>query len=172
MGYREQFLTELDLELPFLRRHLERVPENKFTWKPHEKSMPLGNLAMFLAVIWEWGKICAVQDKFDVAQVMAQGPVQPPKTVKELLATFDTKTKEMRAAIDSVRDDAKWEQPWTLLMQGKPVFTQPRWLVMRTMTINHGVHHRAQLGVYLRLNGIAVPAVYNDSADEKGGIFS
>jgi uncharacterized damage-inducible protein DinB len=171
MNLRDQFLTEFDLEIPFLREHIARVPDDKLNWKPHERSMLLGHLAAFCAMIWSWGATVAEQESFDVAKAMADGLPPLPKSTQEILGTFDAMTSAARTAIAKA-DVASFEKPWTLLANGNAVFTKPRWLVLRTMVMNHAVHHRAQLGVYLRLLDVPVPAVYNDSADEKGGIFA
>ena len=171
MSFRDQLLVELDLELPFIREHIARVPEDKLGWKPHEKSMSIDWLAAFLGMLWTWGTVVAAQDSFDVVKAYeGQPPPEVPKTTQGLLDLFDRHSADARAAIARA-DDARMQEPWSLLANGNVVFTQPRWLVLRTFIMNHAVHHRAQLGVYLRLLGVAVPAVYNDSADEKGGMF-
>ena len=105
------------------------------------------------------------QDQIDRA-----GEVKIATSTRELLELFDKSTADARKAIAGASDEHLMK-PWTLAMGGKEMFTQPRWLALRTYVLNHNIHHRAQLGVYLRLNGISVPAIYNDSADEKGGMF-
>lgn len=169
MTIRDALLTELDLESPFFRTTLQRVPMDKRDWKPHDKSMTMGWLATFLGIMWSWGVIAVEQESFDPTK--GGGP--PPKvasTTDELLALFDQHMAAYRKAL-AATDDAHLMKSWTLRFGDKVYFKQPRWLVLRTFIMNHAVHHRAQLGVYLRLNGLAVPAIYNDSADEKGGIF-
>jgi uncharacterized damage-inducible protein DinB len=165
----EALVQELDLEAGFTRKLLERVPLEKAAWKPHEKSMPLGNLATFSAVIFTWGVDTMEKDSFDVASVGTEPP-QPAKSRDELLAMFDRHVAATRAAIAKATDE-HLAKPWTLLAGGQKIFSQPRWLVLRTYVFNHAVHHRGQLTVYLRLLGIPVPAIYNESADEKGGMF-
>jgi uncharacterized damage-inducible protein DinB len=171
MTIRDALLTELDLEVPFLRRTLERVPLDKRQWKPHDKSMTLGWLATFLAVMWTWGTTIIEQDEFDPAG-LADGSQKPPDAADtaQLLQLFDTNVAAYRKALAGTTDEHLMKS-WKLTMKGSLYFEQPRWLAMRTFIMNHAWHHRAQLGIYLRMNGIAVPAIYNDSADEKGGMF-
>jgi uncharacterized damage-inducible protein DinB len=164
-------LPELDLEATFTRKHLERVPTDKLDNKVHEKSMTLGELTTFIAVIPSWGHFVLTTDSFDVAPGGTPLPQQPVVTSsRELLAMFDKNIADVRAALGAATDEFL-RQEWSLLAAGNTVFTQPRHLVFQTFFLNHMVHHRAQLGVFLRLNGLAVPAVYNDSADEQGGMF-
>lgn len=170
MRISEMILPEFDLEMQFTRKHLERVPEDRFGWTPHERSMPLGRLAGFLAVIPSWSNDVLEKDSFDVAPPNPTPRFQPPANRAEMLELFDRNVAAGRAAIAAATDE-QMQKPWSLLAAGKPLFTRPRYLVLRLFFLNHAVHHRAQLGVYLRMNGIPVPAVYNDSADEKGGIF-
>ena len=170
MSIRDALVQEFDLELPYTRRSLERVPVDKFDWKPHEKSMTLGWLATFLALVPTWGVMAIGKDEFD--PTAASGGQRPslPKSSSELLGLFDQNYAAFRAALAGTSDE-HLQTDWTLRSRGKVWFTQTRWLVLREYILNHIVHHRAQLGVYLRLQGIAVPAIYNDSADEKGGVF-
>jgi uncharacterized damage-inducible protein DinB len=171
MKLSQALLKEYDLEMEFVRRHLERVPEGKAEWKPAEKSMPLGWLSTFLAILPTWSKDILEKDEFDV-NPPAGASMKPkmPATRAELLELFDTNVKAGREALAKF-DDAKLEEPWSLKAAGKTLWTQPRWLVLKTFFLNHAVSHRAQLGVYLRLLGLPVPAVYNASADEQGGMF-
>ena len=170
MNLRDALLTELDLEIPFIRESLARVPLDKSAWKPHDKSMTLGWLATFMCVMWSWGVTTIKVDVFDPATIPKDQFPKEPKSTAEMLKLFDENVAAFRALLVGT-DDEHLQKPFTLVMNGKELFTQPRWLMLRTYILNHAVHHRAQLGVYLRLNGIPVPAIYNDSADEKGGIF-
>jgi uncharacterized damage-inducible protein DinB len=155
----------------YVRGHLERVPDSKDDWKPAEKSMTLGWLATFLAILPTWGTDVLGKEFFDVKPPKGQSAMPKlPESNAERLAMFDKNVAAGRAALANI-DEARLEEPWTLKAAGETLWSQPRWLVLRTFFLNHAVHHRAQLGVYLRLLGIAVPAVYNDSADEKGGMF-
>ena len=171
MRLADLLVQELDLEAGYTRKALERVPEDKFHWKPHEKSMELGWLATFSALIWVWGKDAVELDSFDF-----KAPHDPPlrrepaRSRAELLKLFDDHIAAARAAIARASDE-HLQTPWSLKAGDHVVFSQPRWLVLRTQVFNHAVHHRGQLTVYLRLLGIPVPAIYNDSADEKGGMF-
>jgi uncharacterized damage-inducible protein DinB len=169
MTLRDALLKEFDLESPFTRRSLERVPVEKFGWKPHEKSMTLGRLATFLAMVPSWGKIVIEQPGLDAGLAAGARP-EFPTSSQELLAMFDENCGRLRAALARV-SNYHLETPWTLKFKGKVFFTQPRWLALRAFILNHITHHRAQLGVYLRLLGIPVPAIYNASADEPGGLF-
>jgi hypothetical protein len=164
-------LQEFDLEMRFTRNHLERVPEGKSDWKPHEKSMSLGWLSTFIAILPTWGSLTIEKDSLDPTRPGEAGP-QPTlaETRKELLELFDRNVAAARSAIAKASDE-HLSKSWTLLNAGKVLLKQPRMLVWRTYFLNHLIHHRAQLGVYLRLNDIDVPAVYSDSADEKGGMF-
>lgn len=148
------------------RKTLERVPDDKFAWKPHEKSMTLGRLSGHLAEMPGWGIYTLSSESMDLAPVDGP-PVQSPqpKNRQEVLALFDKGVAEMRAALAAAKDD-QLLKPWSLLAGGKPIFTMPRIAVIRGMILNHGIHHRAQLGVYLRLNNLPVPALYGPSADE------
>ena len=171
MKLNEALLAELAVEAPFTRVHLERVPMDRLDFKPHERSMTLGWLATFTAVLPTWGIFTLGEDSFDVAPRGA-----PPmerriaSSRQELLAMFDKNMTGVRAAL-AATSDAELRRPWSLLAGGEKVFTQPRFLVFRTFFLNHLIHHRAQLGMFLRFAGVSVPAIYNDSADEKGGMF-
>ena len=169
MTIRDMLLQEFDLESPYTRRSLERVPLDKSDWKPHDRSMTLGWLATFIAVSPSWGVKTLQTDEFDPR---AGGGGRPPLagTTAELLAMFDREHGALRAAI-AATTEAQLAGTFTLKPGGTVWFTQPRWLVLRAYILNHIVHHRAQLGVYLRLLGVPVPAIYNDSADEQGGMF-
>jgi len=166
MGLSEAMLPEFDHEMANTRKSLERVPEGKLGWKPHEKSMTMGRLAVHLTEIPGWVSITIEQDSFDVAPPGAS-PYQPPKanSRKDILAMFDRNVAAARTAIAGA-DDKKLKKPWSLMSGGKVIFTQPRIGVLRSFILSHNIHHRAQLGVYLRLNNVPVPAIYGPSADE------
>ncbi len=166
MPISEAILPEFDHEMANTRKTLERVPWDKPDWKPHAKSMTMQRLASHVAEIPGWVGVTIGSDSFDVAPPGGQ-PVQPTAATsrKELLELFDKNVSAARAAIAGA-SDAHLMKPWSLLNGGKPVFTMPRAAVLRSFIMNHGIHHRAQLGVYLRLNDIPVPSTYGPSADE------
>jgi uncharacterized damage-inducible protein DinB len=165
MDMHQAFLQELEMEMVNTRKTLERVPE-KMDWTPHPKSMTMGRLAQHLAEIPAWVANAIEQDEFDMAPVGAP-PYNPQsaKTTREALALFDKNLGSARAALAST-NDAHLMKPWSLKMAGKTLLTMPRAAVVRNFVLNHNVHHRAQMGVYLRLNDIPVPSVYGPSADE------
>jgi uncharacterized damage-inducible protein DinB len=168
MALSEILLPEFDQEMAKTRRTLERVPEDKFDWKPHEKSMTLGRLATHLATLPSWTVETIKKDELDLAPAGAPPPrADPIASREELLSTFDRHVASGREAIAGASDEI-FARPWSLLAGGQKIFTLPRAAVLRNFVLNHNVHHRAQLGVYLRLNDIPVPSIYGPSADEEG----
>jgi uncharacterized damage-inducible protein DinB len=166
MAISAAFLGEYDHEMAKTRESLSRIPDDKFNYKPHPKSMAMGKLASHIAQFPIWAKMTMQTPNFDVAPVGGQPVPQPELNNREqILAFFDKTVPEARAAIAAASDQAMME-PWALLSGGKPIFTMPRVAVLRGMVMNHLIHHRAQLGVYLRMNDIPVPAIYGPSADE------
>ncbi len=167
MPINQALLGEFDHEMANTRKTLERVPEDKFDWKPHAKSGSMIWLAGHVANIPGWAKETVERDELDIMPGGAPPTPPPaPKSRKELLELFDKNAAAGRAALAAANDDAHWMKPWTLLSSGKTVLTMPRVAVMRGFVMNHLIHHRAQLGVYLRLNDVPVPAIYGPSADE------
>jgi uncharacterized damage-inducible protein DinB len=145
---------------------LERVPDDKFDWRPHDKSTTLGGLATHLANIPTWAVHALTKDSIDIAPADAPPPrVEPARTRQEVLERFDKAVRDARAAITEASDE-QMLQSWSLLAGGKTIMTLPRAAVLRGFVMSHTIHHRAQLGVYLRLNDIAVPSIYGPSADE------
>lgn len=166
MAFSEALLPEFDQEVVGIRKTLERVPEDKLTWKPHEKSMTMGGLATHLATLLTWAVTAVGTESLDLAlEGKPMAPLAPAKSRKELLETFDKNVAAARKAIAGASDQHLLK-PWTLLHSGKTLLTMPRIAVLRTFVMNHGIHHRAQLGVYLRLNNVPVPSIYGPSADE------
>jgi uncharacterized damage-inducible protein DinB len=166
MKISDSILPEFDNEMANTRKTLERCPEDKYGWKPHQKSWPMASLATHLANLPGWATMTLAQDSLDIAPDGNQPqPDAPVKTKDELLAKFDKSSSEARAAIADASDE-QLMQPWSLLMTGRTIFTMPRIAVLRGMVFNHIIHHRGQLTVYLRLNDVPVPALYGPSADE------
>ena len=162
----QSLLPEFDQEMQNTRKTLERVPEDKWSWKPHDKSGTLGWLAGHVATMIDWIPVTLTTEELDYAPV--GGPTyQPPKIEnrKELLAEFDKNVSAARAALSSV-SDAEIVKNWRLLAGGQEIFTMPRIACIRGMVLNHHIHHRAQLTVYFRLLNVAVPGLYGPSADE------
>jgi uncharacterized damage-inducible protein DinB len=166
MSISEALLPEFDQEMATTRKTLERVPEEKFDWKPHEKSTTLGGLATHLANLPSWVGHTIDKEELDMAPP-GQPPlrIEPARTRDEVLAAFDRNVAAARAALAGASDE-RLLGPWTLLQGGNRVLTLPRAAVLRSFVMSHSIHHRAQLGVYLRLNDIPVPSVYGPSADE------
>lgn len=167
MPLTDVLLPEFDEEMAATRKILERVPEGKPRWQAHPKSMTFARLATHVAQIPQWTVNSVTKEELDIAPPGAP-PTKPLVLEKtsELLALFDEKVREARAALAQVTD-ADLSKPWTFKVGGKTFWTKPRYHVYRRMMLNHLVHHRAQLGVYLRLNGVPVPGMYGPSADEK-----
>jgi uncharacterized damage-inducible protein DinB len=166
MPINQSLLPEFDHEVANTRKMLERVPEDKFSWKPHQKSMPLGRLAQHVAEIPGWAKETMTLESLDIAP--PDGPTYQPAKLEsrqQLLEMFERNIAAGRAAIAAATDEQLMRN-WSLLAGGNPIFTMPRVSVLRSMIMNHMIHHRAQLGVYLRLHDIPVPGMYGPSADE------
>jgi uncharacterized damage-inducible protein DinB len=168
----QSMLGEFDQEMQNTRKTLERVPDEKWNWKPHEKSGTVGWLAGHIATLPGWLTMTITTEQLDYAPV--GGPsFQPPKIEnrKDALGNFDKETSEARAAL-ATASDTDMLKGWTLLAGGNEIFTMPRVAVIRGMVMNHLIHHRAQLGVYFRLLGVPVPGLYGPSADEKDNAAS
>jgi uncharacterized damage-inducible protein DinB len=156
-------IRELEQETVTTRRVLERVPNDKLSWKPHPKSMSLGELALHLAaspgVIAGW----ALQDTVDVG-----GGSQPPepKSVDDILAAHDESAAKTRDALTKIGDEGMHTQ-WKAVAGGSTVFAMPKAALVRSIVMNHTYHHRGQLSVYLRLLDVPVPSIYGPSADEQ-----
>ncbi|HEU4386228.1 MAG TPA: DinB family protein [Blastocatellia bacterium] len=165
MRIAEQLGAQLDAEAGRTRRALERVPEGLDDWKPHEKSMPLGRLAMLLARMPSWLTLMINRDELDLNPPGGSNIDQRPlRTRAELLQALDEGVAEARKALAGATDD-HLQKPWRLLVSGRVVSEQQRIVALRD-TFSHLAHHRGQLTVYLRLNDIPVPAIYGPSADD------
>jgi uncharacterized damage-inducible protein DinB len=165
MKISELMLPEFDQEMANTRKMLAAIPENIPDYKPHPKSMALGYLAGHLAQLPSWGKTAAETEVLE----MKMGEFKPfiPKTRQEALEQFDKNVKEARPAIARVSDE-DMAKTWTFKMDGHTIFALPRSQVLRGSVFSHIIHHRAQLGVYLRLLDIAIPGMYGPSNDEMG----
>ena len=166
MAIRDALLAEFDHEMISTRKTLERVPEGKADWAPHAKSMKMGRLAGHLAELSGWGASIIGQDSLDFRPVGAP-PTQPVVMTSraQILEVFDKKVAEARQQLAGASDETLLKN-WTLLSGGQTIMTMPRVAFLRSFVMNHIVHHRAQLGVYLRMNEVPVPSVYGPSADE------
>jgi uncharacterized damage-inducible protein DinB len=162
MPISQMLLPEYDQEIANTRKMLERVPDGKFNYKPHEKSMSLGRLAGHVAEVPSYATATIRLEKLEM-----NGSEKPftATSKKDLLETFDKYATEARAAISGATD-AELAKTWTFSYAGKTIFAMPRVAVLRGMVMNHMIHHRAQLGVYLRLNNVEIPGMYGPSADE------
>ena len=167
MNLGEALVPEFDHEMANTRKTLERIPEDKFDWKPHEKSMTFEGLTTHLANMPTWVVEVIKQDDFDVAPVDGE-PVrqEPVGSVKGALEIFDKNVALARAAMAGASNECL-VAPWTLFSGGQTIFKMARMTVLRGMILNHTIHHRGQLSVYLRLNDVPVPALYGPSADEE-----
>ncbi len=157
------FLAEMDNEAKVARECLARVPADKFEWKPHEKSMTMGRLAVHVAEMFGWTKETLTQDVLDFAT--ADFKPFEPSTTDELLAFFDDHVAKAKEILSSTSDETFFTD-WTMRNGEQVYFTMPKVAVMRSFVMNHIIHHRGQLSVYLRLNDIPVPSIYGPSADE------
>jgi len=165
MPMNQAFLAEFDQEFANTRKTLERVPEDKWDWKPHTKSGTMGWLVNHVAMMPGWAASMFSTDNFDVAPGGKQVAMPNGKNRQEILAIFDDGAKQARAGLASCTDEQLMKR-WSLLQNGQPIFSMPRAAVLRGMIMNHLIHHRAQLCVYYRLNDVPVPGLYGPSADE------
>ncbi len=163
MSIGSSMVPEFDQEMTTTRRLLERVPSEKAEWKPHPKSFALGHLAQLVARMPGWITMTIARPDLD----LAGGGGYSFQPTGELLAQFDTHVGEARTALSGVRDEA-FAEPWSLRMGDRVLSTLPRGVVVRTH-INHLVHHRGQLTVYLRLLDVPIPSIYGPTADERWG---
>lgn len=159
---KDGLLAEFDHETGTTRKLLDRLPDDKLAWKPHDKSMSLVGLATHLTNIPRWGALIMNQGMFDLAT--SPPPTDVRTSRADVLSVFDATVGHARASLD--KTDAELMAPWTLKRGDQELFTMPRIAAFRTFVLYHSVHHRGQLSVYLRLNGIPVPAIYGPSADE------
>ena len=162
MTISELLLPEFDQEMANTRKILERVPEDKYAWQPHEKSMSMMRLASHISELPHWAVETINRRELHLK------PGEKPfiaSSNAELMANFEKHVAEARAAISSASDE-ELSKDWSLMLGGKAIFTSPRSAVLRNVVMNHLIHHRAQLGVYLRLNDVPIPGLYGPSADD------
>ena len=166
MAINDLLLIEFDEEIKKTRTALERVPADKKDFAPHAKSMPLGRLAPHVAQLAGFGVSVLTTPELD----FAKGSYKPLpfESTAQLVSALDEGAAKVRVALQNTPDEA-WSQNWKLSAGGKPIFEGSRFLAYRQMFMNHLVHHRAQLGVYLRLNEKPVPSTYGPSADDTMG---
>jgi uncharacterized damage-inducible protein DinB len=160
MSIAEDLLPEFDQEMATTRKLLERVPSDKGPWKPHPKSFPLGHLAQLVATMPGW----LTQMLRDTEINLATAPGYSFETTEALLGEFDRHVRDAREALTAARD-ADFTVLWSLKKGGQVLFTSPRGAVVRSH-MNHLIHHRGQLSVYLRLNDVPLPSIYGPTADE------
>jgi uncharacterized damage-inducible protein DinB len=166
MSYAETILPEFDQEMASTRKVLERVPEDRLDWRAHPKSNTIGWNACHLAEIPGWVESVLTTPSFDIAPAGGESYQSPKLTTRqEILDLFDRNVATARKAIAAAKDE-EIAQSWTLLQTGQPIFTLPKATMIRSFVINHTIHHRAILCVYLRLNDIPVPGMYGPSGDE------
>ncbi len=162
------FLAELDEEAANTRKMLERIPENRLEWQPHAKSWTLAGLATHVANVFSWTAYVVEKQSLDLMPDGKPMPrMQPAQSVADLLTALQKNHTAARQALTTTTDE-QLTMPWSLLMNGHTIFTQPKHQVLRSTIFNHLVHHRGQLSVYLRLLDVAVPGMYGPSADETG----
>ena len=162
----DSLLPEYDHELATTRRLLERVPEAELAWKPHEKSMSLGQLAGHVANIPFWLSATLAASFYDVTAGDKEATLEAPVSREVLLREFDEKVSKARASLAKATD-AEMMAPWTLKSGGHEIFTMPRATAIRSFVMNHLIHHRGQLSVYLRLKDVPLPSMYGPTADEQ-----
>ncbi len=166
MSYSDLILPEFDEEMASTRKVLERVPEDRLDWKPHPKSNTIGWNANHLADLPSWGVMALTNPSFDFEPVGGKRWELPKLTTQAALVDlFDRQVADCRKLIASAKEP-EWDQPWSLLQGGNVLMTVTRRTVIRSWLINHAIHHRAILCVYLRLNDIPVPGMYGPSGDE------
>lgn len=165
MSIAESILPEFDRETATTRTLLERVPADKAEWKPHVKSMSLGQLAMHIANLPQWASIALERKEFD-PNPQGGGRITTPafESAAHLLELYDANVSAARALLVRATD-AEFMVPWTLKSGGKTMFSMPRVAVFRSFVLNHAVHHRGQLSVYLRLLDVPIPNIYGPTAD-------
>ena len=162
----DALLPEYDHELATTRRLLERVPEAEFGWKPHEKSMTLGQLAGHVANLPFWLIATMNAPFYDVTAGDKEARLESPPSREVMLKEFDERVSKARASLARATD-AEMMAPWALKNNGQEIFSMPRVTAVRSFVMNHLIHHRGQLSVYLRLQNVPLPSMYGPTADEQ-----
>jgi uncharacterized damage-inducible protein DinB len=163
MKLSEMLLPEFDNEMNNTRKMLARIPEDKFSWQPHAKSFTLHKLSVHVATLPSWLTTTLTTDHLDVTVPFDRMPIESRKAVQDL---FEKSAAEARTSLLNASDE-DMAKPWSLKNGETVIFTMPKIAVIRSFVMNHLIHHRAQLGVYLRLSDVAVPGMYGPSEDEK-----
>ena len=168
MPIADSLLPEFDHEMATTRSLLARIPEADLAWTPHQKSYPLGTLSLHLAHLPSWGIYVLEGNSLELDDPALAERVRPtvPATREEVLQEFDRNAKRARAALARATD-AEYLAPWTLKKGGHVIFTLPRISSIRSFMMNHLIHHRGQLSVYLRLRNVPLPPIYGPTADEQ-----
>ena len=161
----DALLPEFDREMGLTRRVLDRVPDAHFSWRPHPTSVTLGRLAEHLAELPQWAFLTMTQASIDMA-TPRPADYQPPATRSAVLAMIDANAAKARGELVG-KADGEFMAPWTLRAGGTEVFTMPKAAVLRNFVLNHIVHHRGQMTVYLRMLGVPIPSIYGPSGDER-----
>ena len=167
MTISETLLLDFDVEAQSTRRVLERVPQEQADWKPHDRSMTLGQIAGHVGSLVDFGRVILTTSEFDLSAKTA--PRYVFTTTDDAVKYAAGGAGQVRSALASLTDEAMM-QTWTLTFQGKTVTSMPRAIAYRAMFFNHLIHHRGQLSVYLRLLDVKVPGIYGPSADEPFGM--
>jgi uncharacterized damage-inducible protein DinB len=165
MAIKDSLLPEFDHEMGTTRRVLERIPVADLAWRPHEKSFTLGQLASHIANIPHWVNAIVDNSVFDLATVGEDARPKQPTELAPILASFDAEVKNSRAKLD-VQTDPAMLSTWTMKQGDHEIMTMPKVAVLRSFIMNHLIHHRGQLTVYLRLRNVPLPSVYGPTADE------
>jgi len=165
MSLAQSLLAEFEAQAPVTRRFLDRLPEDRLTWKPHEKSMTAGQLALHIARVP--GGVARLAQQSQVQAPDFSNAFPQPASLREILNTFEESISAVRTLLPQL-DDARMQEIWRMLKGDKEVLTMPRALFLRNILLNHWYQHRGQFSVYLRLLNVAVPATWGPSADEPG----
>ena len=162
MSLAKSMLREFEIQVPITRRFLERLPEDKLSWKPHQKSMSAGQLALHIALV-PGGVVRGAQQ--NPAQAPDFGNIPQPSNLQEVLTKFDESIATVKSVLPQF-DDAGMQETWRLMQGDRELLATPRAQFLRDIMLNHWYQHRGQFGVYLRLLNVAVPASWGPSADE------